>query len=338
MGTFLQEIFFRFGGAFLSWETEDELEPSCVGILSEAIEYVVNQTDVRLRCLPGYSKRLRAPVAATFRYVDELVNGVPGAISCCRSTFSNDPRVSAFFVDPRHLQEVFSQSAQVRDLLEVNPEVAECWALLCMRKDERQRLGMSLVGDAVHRDVMQTAVSFTDHQVLASGSSEADARRSLKCCIFKGLLGHIGKQVGDAKTRVMQLDIRRKSLHRRRMKAASEEEAKSQDELQAKIDEMERELAQGIPRLLCLEDHMDFVVDVLRSPDQYLSGRACSIRLSRLGIKLEGEPAGAGNEIPLYVIQVASHGPRVGALVRFPRTELLPPQDFVRRADLFLTL
>jgi len=338
VGTFLQEIFIRFGGAFLSWEEEDEGEPSCAGVLSEAVEYVVDQTYDRLRCLPGYSKRLRAPVAATFRYIDELVTGVPGAIPCCRSTFSDDPRVSAFFVDPRHLQEVFSQNAHVRDILDANPEAQECWALLCMRKDERQRFGVSLVGDSMQREVMQTAVSFTDHQVLAPGSSEADARRSLKCCIFKGLLGHIRKQADDAKTRVMKLEIRRKSLLGRLKKAVSEEDAESQEKLQAKIDELERELAQGTPRLVSLEDHLDFVVDVLGNPARYLSGCACSIKLSRLGIKLEGEPADSGNEIPLYVIQVASHGPRVGALVRFPRTDLLPPQDFVRRADLFLTL
>lgn len=338
MGTFLQEIFFRFGGAFLSWEAEDEEEPSCAGVLSEAVEHVVDQTYDRLRCLPGYSKRLRAPVAATFRYIDDLVNGVPGSILCCRSAFSDDPRVNAFFVDPRHLQEVFSQNAQVRDILDTNPEAEECWALLCMRKDERQRFGVSLVGDSLQREVMQTAVSFTDHQVLAPGSSEADARRSLKCCIFKGLLGHIRKKADDARTRVMKLEIRRKSLLGRLKKAVSAEGGDSPQELQAKLDELERELAQGTPRLVSLEDQLDFVVDVLGNPAQYLSGCACSIRLSRLGIKLEGELASAGNEIPLYMIQVASHGPRVGALVRFPRTELLPPQDFVRRADLFLTL
>jgi hypothetical protein len=48
--------------------------------------------------------------------------------------------------------------------------------------------------------------------------------------------------------------------------------------------------------------------------------------------------ADSGNQVPLFEIRVASHTPRVGALVRFPRAELLPRQDFVRGADLFLAL
>jgi len=101
---------------------------------------------------------------------------------------------------------------------------------------------------------------------------------------------------------------------------------------------VEREIAQGVPRLTSLEDYLEFVADVLGNPQQYLNGCSSSIRLSRLGIKLEGGRTDAGNEIPLFLFRLASHTPRVGSLVRFPRAELLPPQDFVRRADLFLTL
>jgi hypothetical protein len=338
MGTFLQEVFLRFGGAFMSWGGDEDVDRTCSGALTQAVDHVVDEIHSRLRCLPGYSKRLKGPVAETFRYIDALVEAVPGAMRCCRSAFSDDPRVNAFFVDPRHLQEVFSQNLKVRDLLDADPAAEECWALLCMRKEERQRLGMSLIGDAVHRDVMQTAVSFTDHQVVAPGGSEAEARGSLKCCIFNGLLGYVRARANEAKTRSMKLEIRRKSLRGRLKKADPERGGESREKLQAKLDGLEQEVAQGIPRLASLKDHLDFVVDVLANPAQYLSGCSCSIRLSRLGIKLEADRADTGNEIPLFLIQVASHSPRVGALVRFPRAELLPRQDFVRKADLFLTL
>jgi hypothetical protein len=338
MGSFLQEMFLRFGGVFVSWNGDDEADRSCLGALTEAVEHVVDQTHGRLRLLPGYSRRLREPIAATFRYIDDLVERVPGAMLCCRSTFSDDPRVSAFFVDPPHLQEVFSQNRLVRDLLENNPHTDECWALLCMKKEERQHLGVSLVGDSVHREVMQTAVSFTDHQVLAPGGSEAEARVALKCCIFNGLLAYVKNRASESKTRAMTLESRRKSLRTRLSQAGTEGDGASRAELERKIALVEREIAQGVPRLTSLEDYLEFVADVLGNPQQYLNGCSSSIRLSRLGIKLEGGRTDAGNEIPLFLFRLASHTPRVGSLVRFPRAELLPPQDFVRRADLFLTL
>ncbi len=338
MGSFLQDMFQRVGGAFAPVDSDEEANLTCSGALSQAVEHVVDETYTRLRLLPGYARRLKGPLATTFRYIDGLVEAVPEAVPCCRSAFSDDPRVNAFFVNPRHLQEVFSCSAQVRDLLDAHPETDECWALLCMRKEERKQLGMSLVGDAVRRDVMQTAVSFTDHQIIAPGGSEAEARGSLKCCIFNGLLGYVRKRADDARTGNMKLEIRRKSLRSRLRQAAPGQGGESVKELQKKIDDLELELVQVTPRLSSLEDHLDFVADVLDNPAQYLNGCASSIRLSRLGIKHEGGGDSLGNEVPLYQIRVASHSPRIGALVRFPRTELLPRQDFVQNADLFLAL
>ena len=338
MGSLLQEMFLRFGGAFKTWDGEEETEPVCSGPMTRAVEHVVYETYSRLRFLPGYSRRLMGPVATTFRYIDELVEEVPGSILCCRSSFSEDPRVNAFFVDPSHLQKVFSQSAQVRDLLDTDPGATEFWALLCMKKTERSHLGMSLVGDAVHKDVMQTAVSFTDHQVLSPACSEDDARRSLKCCIFNGLLAYIRKQASQAKTRAAVLETRHRSLVRRLSEALSGQSGESRQELQNRIDDVEQELTHEIPRLASLEDHLDLVADILGNPAQYLNGGLCSIRLSRLGIKLDGDRADTGNEIQLFEIQVASQQPRVGALVRFPRAELLPQRDFIREADLFLAL
>lgn len=342
MGSFLHEMFLRFSGAFKSWEGEEATEPSCSGAPKQAAEYVVDQIHSRLRFVPGYAGRLTAPVAATFRYIDELVEGVPGTILCSRSAYVEDPRVNAFFADPRHLQEVFSQNEEIRDLFNRDLEATECWALLCMKKKERHQLGMSLVGNRVRKDVMQTVVDFVDHQIYSPAAGEAEARRSLKCCIFNGMLAHIRKRGREEKIRVTEMENRRSfllaQLHRKIDEKGSESRKELQKELQKEVDDLGKELAQEIPRLASPEYHLDLVAEVLGNPAQYVSGSLVSIHLSRLGVKLDAKGADIGNEIPLFEIRVASQGTRVGALVRFPRAELLPQQDFVHNADLFLAL
>ncbi len=62
------------------------------------------------------------------------------------------------------------------------------------------------------------------------------------------------------------------------------------------------------------------------------------LRLTRLGIMLEAGSSEPGYELGVSEIRIASHRPRIGALVRFPREELLPKPDFVRQADIFLAL
>jgi len=266
------------------------------------------------------------------------VEGVPEAILCSRAALSEDPRVNAFFADPNHLQEVFSRSAEVHDLLEDNPEAEACWALLCMRIEEHRQLGVSLVGDAVRKDVMQTTVNFIDHQILSPATSETGARCSLKCCIFESLLAYTRKRVRDEKIRVTELENRRNFLVTRLNRSASEDGGESRAALQRELDEIRETLALEIPRLASLESRLDLVFDVLGNPAQYVSGHLNSIHLSRMGIKLDGSRIDTGNEVPLFEIRVAGQGTRIGALVCFPRAELLPRQDLARKADRFLTL
>lgn len=316
---------------------QQEAGGACAITLSDAVEFVVNEVSSRLRAVPGYARVLREPVAASLRYIDEMVETIPGAVLCCRSTFSQDPRVNAFFVSPRHLQDVFSQSEEVRYLFDADPEVQECWALLCMRKEERRQLGMALVGDAVQKDVMQTAVSFTDHEVVSPGGSESAARCALKCCIFKGLLAHVRRTAAAAKTNMEDLENRLRVL-RGRLRTATERADAEQRRtaLLAEIEVVERALAAEDLRVATLQDHLQFVADALGNPAEYLRASASSLRLSRMAIKLEQGMNAPGYQVPLSEIHIASQTPRISVLVRFPRRELQPRQDLLRKAELFL--
>lgn len=338
MSAFLHGMFQRFAGAFRSLDEADVSgQSSCSGTLAQAIDHIVDQTNSRLRFLPGYARVLKEPVAATLRYIDDLVEQVPAAILCSRSAFSDDPRVSAFFVDPKHMQETFSGAAEVRTLVDANPAAEEIWALLCMRKAERRRLGMTLVDDEIHKDVMQTAVSFTDHQVLAPGISEADSRCSLKCCVLKRLLTYIRDHTSDERIRVAEMENRRASLVNQLKRAEAVDDG-LRVALRNEIDALGKELAHEIPRLSSLEDQLEEIARVLRDPAGFVNGRRHSICLNRQGIKQDDDCLRTGNEISMFEIEVAAQGTRIAALVHFPVSELLPRQDFVRRADLFLAL
>jgi len=338
MGSFLREMLRRLGAAFKSRNGTEAREPSCSGTLAQEVEYVVDQTYRRLRFLSGYSQRLQGPTATTVRYIEALIERVPEAILCSRATFSEDLRVNAFFADPDHLQEVFSQSAEVHERLLADPTAEECWALLCMKKQEHRQLGLSLVGDRVKKDVMQTTVSFVDHQILSPATSEAGARHSLKCCIFNGLLTHIRKRTRDEKIRLLELENRRDYLTAHLHRNDSEQGSESRAALQRELDELGKTLAREISRSASLASRLDFVADILGNPEQYISGSLSPIHLSRMGVRLDGKRADDDHEIPLFAIRVASQGTRIAALVRFPRTELRPRRDLIHEADLFLTV
>jgi hypothetical protein len=330
MTAFLQDAFRQFSGNFAVWQEQASADQPDHDQLTEAVERVVDETSRRLRVLPGYRRRLEGPVAETFLYIDNLVERMPGSFMCSRAAFSVDPRVKTFFVNPGHLQEVFSQSREVRELFDANPQAEECCALVCMRMEERQKFGVALVGDSVHREVMQTTVSFQQHQLYSPGVSETDARRALKCCIFRSLLSHIRQQLVVARASDVE---RRKQLSelQRRLREAQRQETtdESLEDLRLQIKARERASLNPSQMPQTLEEQLEFVADVLGKPDQFVSGGFQRLRLSHLGVRVPRDSTEPACELDIAEIRIANREPRVAALVRFPRAELLPKPGFL---------
>lgn len=307
----------------------------CGGGLGDAVEHVVDELSSRLRAVPNYARRLKEPLATTFRHIDQVAEAIPGTLQCSPTVFGDDPRINAFFVSPQHIREVFSQSDEVRSLFDADPGAQDCWALLCMAKKERQQPGMALINGEVRRDVMVTTVSFTDHQVVSPGSDEPSARCALKCCMFNSVLAHIRRTITQAKTETEDRENRLRLLKGRLRRAGDATDAAR---LGAEIQALGQQLEAQPLRIQTVQDQLAFVVQALASPAQYLDAGECKLRLSRLGVKLEAESGEPGYDLGVCEIRVASHRPRIGALVRFPRAELLPRPDFLRQAEIFLAL
>jgi hypothetical protein len=306
----------------------------CGATAALAVEHVVDQISGRLRAAPGYAKVLRGPVETTLRYIDEVAEQVPGPLTCSRAAFGSDSEVNAFFVSTTHLQEVFSRSPEVRQVFDAHPDALECWALLCMQTKERQRFGTALVRDQVQGDVMQTTLSFRDHQVIAPGPSEPDARQALKCCMFSGCLGHLRRRLDEATERRDKVQVLRQRLSRLGTKPDTEGR---RAELKRQIEDAEREMSSQDPPIADISDRLRFVAQALANPSELLHATRKQIHLSRLGIQIDEGSDESGHRLVLSEIRVVSHAPRIGALVRFPRTDLLPQIDFVGQADLFLS-
>jgi len=334
IAAFLDETFSHFSGGFSAWYEEARNYQATRDASIQATEYVVDQTSPQLRAIPGYRRRLKGPVTDAFSYIDELVERIPVSFLCARSTFSSDPRVKTFFVNPHHIQEVFSQNKDVRTLFDEHPMADECCALMCMRMEEHQRFGVALIGDRIHREVLQTTVSFGQHQVYTPGVSEADARRALKCCIFNGVLTHIREKLVEARTSHLEHRKQLSMLHMQ-LRKAEEQDAIEEERgvLRMQIEDLENTLIQAAQRPPTLQDHLAFVSDVLLYADQFISASSQHLHLTHMGIKVDQESNEPAYEFDLTEIQIGNKEPRVAALVRFPRCELLPKVEFLQQTD-----
>lgn len=311
----------------------------CRGGLVDAVEHVVDELDSRLRTVSKYSRVLSEPVSHIVRYINEVGEKIPGPVLCSRSTFSEDAYANAFFVSPRHVQEVFSRSEEVRRLFEESAIAEYCWALLCMSVEKKTYPTLALVGDEVRADVMQTTISFSDHQIVSPGVDEASARCALKCCMFDAFLAHIRRELLATKTNRLALQGRLHSL-RARQRRLSQEMAGTTDAvmLYNEIRDLEQQYLAEDGQLDSITGRMAFVAGMLSQPEQFISSEHCFLRVNRQAAKLEPGSEKNDTDLMLSKIHIASHQTRVGALVRFPRAELLPKPDMLKQADLFLAV
>jgi hypothetical protein len=209
----------KFLSSLFAPPAEDDEGPDRA-LIDAAIERAVDGTDRRLRALDNYRRRLREPVERAVDHVIALVDAMPAPTEISAHSFGADPRIRAFFSSVDHLHSVLGKLKDVRQYQAHCVDVAadEIFGLLVMQKDERTVLGMELEGDAVRKDVVQVAVSFSHHRYIAPASSEKDTRWELKKRAFDFLIERALEQLALETRKRVELD-RQRCLLRRKLDA-----------------------------------------------------------------------------------------------------------------------
>lgn len=317
-------------------------------LVAKAIERAVDGTDRRIRALPDYRKRLRQPVEQAVSHMIALVDALPPAVEISPRAFGEDPVLRAFFVSAEHMGEVFRGFNSVRDYLDLAEPLPEAiFGLLAMGREERSVFGMELDGDNLRRDVMQTAVNFSNHRYLGPAGSEPDTRWELKKRAFDFLLEKALERLVDERGKRRDLD-RQRQLLRRKLEAmragnfgldAMLEEGGGQVDdpatLEAEIEAIEAELGQFHTDNLSIEESLACVADTLARPADWLAARSLGLRLDYRGI-IVPDASAAAREITLTEL-FSGGGPRRTVLLgRIARADMPKPADFWKTAKRYL--
>lgn len=300
-----------------------------------------------LRLARRYRARLAPAVATSLNYFVDLVKSLPAPREASAAAWSSDPCIRAFFVNANEVAQVISRSADLREHFERNPNAQEAYAVLGMEMTERHILGVGLEGETLRRDVPQTTLSFSDHQVRMCGNTEAElkmeiVRRLLDQLALEGLAQiEAGKSRRDVlererallKTRLQLLE--RKGTGIRGM-LDSADDAKSDElaQLQTEMEENEQNLASLGLQTEALDRDLETVRCVLAQPERHISLSSRRVRLDRSNIVLETGSTQEGAELDLRFARIPTTPSRTRAfsLVRFARANLLPAKSMLDEA------
>jgi len=319
-------------------------------LIDAAIERAVDGTDRRLRALDDYRRRLREPVERAVDHVIALVDAMPAPTEISAQSFGADPRIRAFFSSVDHLHGVLGKLKDVRQYQEHCVEVAadEIFGLLVMQKEERTVLGMELEGDAVRKDVIQVAVSFSHHRYIAPASSEKGTRWELKKRAFDFLIERALEQLAQETRKRVELD-RQRCLLRRKLDALragnwglgsaladNGHNGADIDAVEAEIESIDAELGQFGTNSLGLEQSLDCIAGILRQPKEWLDARPVALRLDYRGIRLADSGPAAAGELQLTELFSGTGARRIILPGRIPSREIPDRPDVVKELSRYL--
>ena len=334
MKRFLENRFHWMRSALENNRQEKAVTQNRTAEVYNVIENIVDDTDSRIRLVPGYKKKLYTIIQDSLEYTDDLINSIPPPIEISSRSFISDPYVNAFFTNVPDMQSVFRHSSELQEYMqEIHDDEASCCALLCMRRSEKTVFGMELSGDMLRKDVRQTAVSFSEHRLYSPAPSEPEARDGLKNCLFQGLVTSALEHIVGLKHASIELQSRHQMLHSRlrhlqlKMKKSGRDDrsaarlAEDAGKTERELEKIEHEMMNS-PALVTPQLLMDQVTRVFSKPEEFVRTRKTELTLNKMGIVVNDAAQQPCNKLVLTEARIGKEVPRVITLATIPKREL----------------
>lgn len=315
-------------------------------LIEMAIERAVEGTDPRVRALPGYSHKLRAPVIHAIDHVIELVDAIHvQPVTIDAASHGTDPRLGALFASPESMLDILGRDQALRDYLDTaeGRRASRVHTLLLAERVERNILGLDLVGDQVRRDVAEIAVNFFAYRLLEPNADADETRRHLKRRAFDFLLTQALDRISQ--TNLERVDLaHQRDLVNRKLSALerggwgfklAEGEQPNLAALMADLDEITAHLHALGPDQAILETHLGILIEVLGNAEHQLWSEPITLLLDAMNIVRDEHDASA-RRIELMEL-LGGKGQRLVMLPLVIAPDQLPAQvDFLTAVQRYL--
>lgn len=299
--------------------------------LVDTIAWSIDQVEPRLRQIGGYPRRYAPSIVHAWTYCRSLAAQVPGPVTVNRQAFAQDPLVHALFSSPEGIAQALVQSKAVREWHQNAGKEQGVFALMGVRRWEKDIFGVEDRGGVLRRDVAQKAVYFSDHTFSNLGLTLADARALLARQFMSSLLARVNDRLEEIRRNRQRLE-REQDEMRARLRAN-----RGSTEHQAALHQTMAALREAVAAL-DLRNYADHFDAVLLQPEPYLHLRPVSMSLDAMGI--HQQQAGDGQAPPLALSEMACRDRRrwVVMLVHCRLDELPDYQERLATAEHWLAI
>lgn len=272
-------------GMFRRWLFQAEKEDSPE--LLSAIERAVTRVEPLLKQTGQYPQAYRQPVKHAMEYAHRLALSVPAPVNL--DAYATNAYVHAIFPSMDNIPEAFRSSQSMQDYLREHPASNEIYALMGMRRFEKNVMGMELSGQVIQQDVPQQMVYFANHTIDSPAPGEAESRKQVAWRFFDSLVDNVAKRVA---LRKQQVQSQRQALDQLRAKLRIAN-ALTRPALESELSQLLNS-APSPADSLDLNNYPGDFEAVLLKPEEYLRLNEYSMILDGMGIKRDAGQTAQG--------------------------------------------
>lgn len=246
-------------------------------LVEAAIERVVDGTEPRLRIVSGYGRALRKPVIHAAHHIIALIDSLPPPVLLDRASLAAQPEFAALCYSLERMEQLLARDAAMAEFRAANAGApGPVTAALVAHRTEKRGLGYGELEGRTVQDVPRTIAGFEQHALVAIAASETESRRLMKRRALDHLLSLALSQITQCKDE-RKLLSERSALLRSKLKIMQRggsltqfTGAEERVALQARLEDLEQQLAQlGAPEDV-LSGNLAIVVDVLSNASKHL--------------------------------------------------------------------
>lgn len=315
-------------------------------LVDKAIDRAVEGTDPRVRLLPGYRRRLRAPVLEAIDHVVGLVDAIQAPVPATKAGYGADARLAALFASPAAMLQTLSRDAALDAFLSTGAgrAASQITALLLAERNERTVLGIAMDGDQVRRDVPQVTVSFAGHVLRDPAADEAETRRQLKRRAFDHMITLALERIAARGVERANLERQRDLLRRKlddlrrggwQFDAAQAEHTTAPAAIEADLEEIGAQLEALGAEQNVLKAHLDTIIETLSDARRQLWTEPVRLTIDAMNIRRDATDPGTRVIDLVEICGARGHRLALLPLTIDPR-ELPPQEDLVTAAQRYL--
>ncbi|MGZ5052976.1 MAG: hypothetical protein ACXWF8_19195 [Methylobacter sp.] len=256
----------------------------------QIVEHFVDESNTKLRAVPGYAEKLREHVSKLYNHVLAVADQIPAPVNLNLQAFGEDPLVNALFASSNDIDKLFGTDHDVDVFCRAHNkyQTPVMYALLTASKSEKHLLGIGMQGDMLVREVPQQAVNFSAHKLHTPCASLEELNMALKSYLF------------DRVVTLIRLEMMS------RMPTQPLKPGDDSYELRVKS-------------LANPDVYMNTLIEYLAVPSNLLSIDKLHLRLSKLGIKLDADDRQSANEFDIHEVTWGNNTRNVMLQISLPR-------------------